>query len=389
MDYAAATPVRPAVLQLMVDVTKQLYANPSAIHKEGVAAKAAIEDSRLKLARTLRVRPEDIIFTGSGTESNNLAVYGLLRRLNELGKAFADMTVLSTKLEHPSVLEVLDDLSTLGVAVKYVEVDDGGRLDLNHFRSLLDESVVLCTFAYVNSEIGVVQDINNVSRLVKKFNNEKGTEIKVHTDAAQAPLWLSCRPDELGADMISLDAGKCYGPKGVGVLIVRGGVELSPVVRGGGQEQGLRAATENTPAIIGAVEALVIAQTGYVERAEKVSNLRDQAFTDLLEIEGLVVNGSSEYRVANNINISVPGVDGEFAVVTLDEAGFAVSTKSACSGAGGVGSKVVKEISGDDSRAAATIRITLGEDTTKKELKDLVKTLSAHVAKTRQAMGKF
>lgn len=381
LDNAAATVVRPEVLSVMDKTARELFANPSAIHKEGVAARHKIEDMRLALARLLKVRPTGVVFTASGTESNNLAIYGLVRQLHDEGRDYSSMTIISTRLEHPSVTEVLNELAGRGVKVEYVDVDEEGKIDLNHLRSLLNESVILVTFAYVNSEIGVVQDVNKIGRLVKKFNTEKNTEIKVHADAAQAPLWLPCQFDGLGVDMLSLDSGKCHGPKGVGVLVMRHGLELKPVTFGGGQESGLRSATENVPGIVGAVTALVEAQENYEERGETVSELRDKTIAELQKIEGLVVNGSLTDRVANNINISIPGVDGEFAVVSLDEKGFAVSTKSACSGAGGGGSKVVETISGDATRANSTIRITLSEYTTSHELKSFVKALASHVEK--------
>ena len=384
LDFAAATPIRNSVLKIMDEVSRQLFANPSAVHQEGVLARNKIDEARLDLARALEVKPEGIIFTASGTESNNLAIFGLVEKLHLEGREYSDMAIISSKLEHPSVSRVLDKLSLWGVKIKYVKVDYGGRIDFNDLGKCLDESVVLCTFSYVNSEIGVIQDIGKVSRLIHKFNKENGTTIKVHTDAAQAPLWLSCRPEELGVDMLSLDASKCYGPKGVGVLVLHRSVDISPVVLGGGQEQGLRAATENTPAIIGAAAAIVEAQTNYQKRSEKITVLRDKTIKELKEISGAFINGSLENRVANNINISIADIDGEFAVISLDAAGFAVSTKSACSGSDGEGSKVVMTIIGDKNRASSTIRITLGEETKEKELKFLVKAIKEHIKQTRK-----
>jgi len=383
LDYAAATPVRQRVLDSMQRFYRDDFANPSAIHQEGVRARTAINDAREKIARTLKVRPEHVYFTGSGTESNNIAILGTIEAKKQEGVAYADMEVISTPLEHPSVLKTLEHLQSLGVTVVYVGVSDEGLIRIKSVQQLLSEKTVLVTFAYVNSEIGVIQEVGKITRAVRAFEKKHAVHIYVHTDAAQAPLWLSCEIDRLTVDLLTLDAGKCYGPKGVGVLVLRHGVTLMPVSYGGPQEGGLRPATENVAGIVGAAEAIVLAQSQYEIRAQKVHKLRDYMIEELLKIDRVVLNGSKEQRVANNINISIPGIDSEFAVVVLDEKGIACSTKSACSGAGGGGSSVVLAISHDDARASSSIRFSLGEETTHTEIKRAVFVLSGHVAKAR------
>ncbi len=239
----------------------------------------------------------------------------------------------------------------------------------------LTAKTVLVTCALVNSEIGTIQPIPKIARIVRAFEKESGTHILVHTDAAQAPLWLSCALDSLGADMLSLDAGKCYGPKGVGVLAKRHGVSLTPILHGGAQELGLRAGTENTALIVGCANAIVRAQEGYIARSEKILKLREY-FIELLlrDIPDAVLNGSRTDRVVNNVNISLPKFDTEYAVIWLDAKGIAVSTKSACSTGGG-GSAVVREMTNDASRASSTIRFSLGEETTKDEIERAVSVL--------------
>lgn len=387
MDYAAATPVRNQVRKVMGPFFSKTFANPSAIHQEGVAAREAIEMQRVRLARVLKARPEGVYFTGSGTESNNLAILGVFEKKHKDGRAYADMEVVSTKLEHPSVLEALRELERRGVVVRYVEVDEEGVIKVEALKAVLTEKTVLVTFAYINSEIGVMQEVGKIARAVRAFEKDKGTRVYVHTDAAQAPLWASCELDHLLVDIVSLDAGKCYGPKGVGVLVLRRGVEIAPVLFGGPQEGGLRPATENTPAVVGAVEAIVIAQERHESLSQTVCKLRDFLAAELLKINGVVLNGSKEHRVANNVNVSVRGVDGEYAVVVLDEAGIACSTRSACSGATGAGSSVVMAISGDQDRASSSIRFTLGEETTRAELQKAADVLAQHVEKTRTAMN--
>jgi len=383
LDHAAATPLLPEVLMAMREVEVVHFANPSAIHSEGVTARRVIDGARGQLARVLGVREPGIIFTGSGTESNNLAIIGTVYAKQKEGVAFADMEVITTAIDHPSVTKTTDFLKLLGVVVKMVAVDTHGHIIPNELEAALSPKTVLVTFAYVNSEIGVVQRMGRLARVVRAYERREGTRILLHLDAAQAPLWLPCQLDQLQADIISLDAGKCGGPKGVGVIAMRHGVVLSPVIFGGPQEDGLRPATENLVGIVGAAVAIVEAQQGYKERAAEVVKLRDGFIKELLMIEGVVINGDMESRVANNVNISIPGIDSEFAVICLDEAGVACSTKSACSsGAGGGGSTVVKTISGDAARATSSIRFTLGLDTTMIELQRTVEILKKYIEKT-------
>ncbi len=233
----------------------------------------------------------------------------------------------------------------------------------------------------MNSEIGTVQHVGKLTRIVRASEKKYDSRIYVHIDAAQAPLWLSCELDKLGVDILTLDAGKCYGPKGVGVLAFRYGVSLKSFMFGGSQEGGLRPGTENTALIVGAVEALCIAQEAYQVRSSEIQQLRDSFIEDLESIEGVVLNGSKESRVANNVNISIPGIDSEFAVISLDQQGIACSTKSACGGAKGEGSSVVKAVTHSDERALSTIRFTLGEETTKDEVKQAGKIVRVHAEK--------
>lgn len=381
LDYAAATPVRREVLDAMKPYWNEQYGNASAIHKEGVAAHSAVEHSRESLARVLHIRPQGVVFTGSGTESNNLAIFGIIEQKRREGIAYQDMEIIATPIEHASVLEALGHAQELGVQVLFVDVDEEGIIKTQHFQTLLTPRTIFCTCAYVNSEIGVIQPLGKLSRIVRSCEQQFGTRIIFHTDASQAPLWLSCALDTLSVDMLTLDAGKCYGPKGVGVLAYKHGVQIAPYLFGGSQEQGLRPGTENTPLIAGTVCALKIAQQHFQERSEKVSAMRDQFIAQLCMVPGVLLNGSNHERVANNINISIPGLDSEFAAVCLDEAGIACSTKSACGGAKGDGSSVVRTLSGDDARARATLRFTLGEETTAADIAYTVLKLREHMAR--------
>lgn len=380
LDHAAATPLLPEAVRAMRDA-QGYSANPSAIHRDGVVARTHLETARAHLARTLAIRPTGVIFTGSGTESNNLALLGTIYARHSTGRAFSEMEVVTTAIEHPSVLETVRHLASLGVVVKYLSLDAGGSVAFESLTEALTPKTVLVTLAYVNSEIGVVQPVGRIGRTIRAFEKSHGTKIVFHLDAAQAPLWLPCQLDQVHADIVSLDAGKCGGPKGVGVVAMRHGVVLKPVLFGGPQEGGLRPATENLSGIVGGVAALVAAQDGYKARAAQMVALRDQFITALVNIDGVVLNGDRTARVANNVNISIPGIDSEFAVICLDEAGIACSTKSACSGAGGGGSHVIMAISGDAARATSTIRFTLGPTSTAAELTKTTTVLKGHVEK--------
>lgn len=389
LDYASATFVRKEVQKAMQPYFSHVYGNPSAIHKEGVHASLAVEKAREELAQTLRIRPSGIVFTGSGTESNNMALLGVIEERHKKGMAYRDMEVVSTAIEHASVLEVLAHLSSLGVVVTYVPTNEYGVITIDEFTRSLTDKTVLVVFSYVNSEIGTIQPFSKLTRIVRAYEQDHGTHIHVHIDGAQAPLWLPCALDTLNTDTLALDAGKCYGPKGVGVLAFRQKVSVAPILFGGSQENGLRPGTENTPLIIGAVKAIVLAQKEYVEKSERVTKLRDEFIAQLESIDGVVLNGHRTERVANNVNISIPFIDAEFAVISLDEKGIACATKSACGGARGDGSSVVRTITGDPKRALSTLRFSLGEDTKAHELLTVVTVLKAHIAQMKHSMQKL
>ncbi len=359
LDFAAATPLSFNVRKVMRAVEDMLYGNPGAIHKEGQMAKEAVSGARAKLARTLGIRPNEVIFTGSGTEANNLAIIGFIKAHKVAEGDAAPCEVISTTVEHPSVEEVLKVLETEGIIVHRVDVDEEGMVDPKDIAALLSPHTVLVTLAYANSEVGTVQPVTKIARLIRKYNTTHATDIKTHIDAAQAPLWLPCQLHALGVDMMSLDAGKCYGPKGVGVLAKLTSVPLAPIFYGGGQEFGMRPATENVVGIVGAAEAIEAAQKGRVQRVEAVKKSSAALRAALEDLPGIYFNGAKDARLPHNVHISLPGIDTEYAVVWLDCMGIAASTKSACSGAGGGRSEVVWQMTHDAARAASTIRFTI------------------------------
>lgn len=381
LDWAAATPLSEEAFRAMEPYLKENFGNPSAIHEEGLKSRRAVEAAREQVAAAVQVRPEFVTFTAGGTEGNNLVIFGVVEKLYLQGRDYSSMEVITTHIEHPSIGKAMERLIKLGVVVKYMQVDTEGKIDLVNLREVLSEKTVLVSFAYANSEIGTVQATHGIKKAVRESEKKFGVITYVHIDAAQAPLWLSCQSEKVTADFLILDAAKCCGPKGVGVLIKSNRAEISPITFGGGQEQGLRPGTENVPGIVGAGVALAEAQANWRGRAESVSEVRDAGIRMLLEkIPGAVLNGpEGQDRLANNINISVPRLDTEYAAVVLDSKGFSVSTKSACAGAGGGESLVVKTISSDPARASSTLRFSLGSNTTIKDLEKLTDALAVHI----------
>jgi cysteine desulfurase len=386
LDYAAATPLHPEVLSVMLPFLENSYGNPSAIHAEGQKNRNAIEESRQQVATTLGLRPSGIVFTSGGTESNNLAILGLLKKLNEEGLPYVEMEVVTTKLEHPSITELVPTLEKMGVIVKFLEVNEGGKIKVESLEKILTPKTTLVTFAYANSEVGVVQAVSRLARVIRKFEKENNSKVYLHIDAAQAPLWLPCKLESLGVDLMSLDVGKCCGPKGVGILAKREGVNLASASFGGGQEQGLRPGTENVAGVVGAAKALELAQRYFSDRVAEVSEVRDYFFKHVdVYLEKVVVNGVlGEDRLANNINISLIGLDSEYAVVYLDKNGVAASTKSACAGAGSGISTVVFAMTNDKERATSTLRLTLGDESTVEDMREVLSILKNYQEKMSQ-----
>ena len=387
MDHAAATPLNLVVFKRMVPFLKTDLGNPSAIHTEGVQARLAVENARQDIATVLGIRKNGIVFTSGGTESNNLAIVGTIKKLHrEYAVPYSEMEIVTTRIEHPSIMALLPVLKSTGVTIRFAEVDSDGKITLPALKAVLSPKTVLVTFAYANSEVGVIQEVTQLVREVRRYEKERGGHIVVHVDAAQAPLWLPCALPRLGIDLMSVDFGKCNGPKGIGVLASHGKLDLAPILYGGGQEQGIRPGTENVASIVGASVSLELAQANYEQRSVAVSAVRD-LFIEKLQtaIPNVVINGAvGDSRLPNNINISIPPFDTEYAVVYLDAHGVAASTKSACAGAGSGESTVVLALSGDSKRARSTLRFSLGEEIKVADVTHVVATLAAYVEKMRE-----
>lgn len=380
LDYAASTPVDDDVLEAMKPYWQDVFANAgTTIHSAGRFAQSVVETARRTTAECLYAKPEEIIFVSGGTEGNNLAIYGAVRALREKGVALSDMHCVTTMIEHSSVLDCVRRLEKEGMQISYLPVDESGVVQIDALRKELRPETVLVSVMYVSNEIGVIQPISDISRVIakeKKRRNDTGLPIYFHTDACQAPVYAPCHADELGVDLMTIDGQKIYGPKGVGALYIQGGVHIAPLFQGGNQERGLRPGTPNTPLIAGLAAALRNAENTRTETIKHLQELRDYFIKKIEErIPTASLNGHRELRAANNANFSFLGMEGEFIAVALDERGISVSTRSACLGRDGGGSYVVRALGKGENYAASSVRFTLGKTTTREELDCVVTAL--------------
>jgi len=376
MDYAASTPVDADVLKVMMPYFAEDFGNANSIHEEGVKAKEVLDSARKSVADVLNARSEEIIFTSGGTESNSLAIVG---SIDDIKNSHA----VTSTIEHPSVLEVFKALEKQGLDVTYVGVDESGVVNPKDVRDAIRENTILVSIMYVNNEIGTIQPVSEIAKAVRSKKKEYNSNILFHTDASQAPLYLSLNTLKLGVDMMTLGGQKMYGPKGVGCLYVKKGVKISSIVKGRNQEGGIRAGTENVPLIVGFTKALELAEKNRENETRRVAELRDYFIEELNnKIPEVKLNGSREERVANNVNIYIPNIDGEFFTILLDSKGIACSTKSACKvDDEDEGSYVIEALGHSKERSKSSLRFSLGKTTTRKDIDYVVQTLAVSVKK--------
>ncbi len=375
-DYASTTPLSKEVLYVMHGASK--LANPSSIYEEGVEARTVLEEARALSASAIESRLEEIFFTSGGTESNNLAIAGVIEARRAQGIPYEKIHIVTTPIEHSSVLECVREYEKRGVKISFADVNKDGIVSAESVKKKINQDTILVSVMYANNEIGTIQPIHEIGEMIREMKKEKGSIYPFfHTDACQAPLFLSLHRENLRADLISLDGHKIYGPRGVGILFVKSAVKISPIIFGGGQERGLRSTTENLSGISGMAAALRAAATNREKYSVRMKLLRDFF---ILETEKrfpeAVLNGSREKRLSNNANFSFPWIkDAEFAVLYLDAKGIACSTKSSCL-KGQEESYVVSAIEPDNKwRSKSTLRFTLGVKNTKRDIIKIVETL--------------
>jgi len=384
LDNSATTLVNKKVVKAMKRYWSKDFANPSSIHKMGVAAKYAVQLARKTIADFLHAHNREIIFTSGGTEANNLAIFGTV---NNLIKSNKKVHLITTEIEHSSILESFKELESKGCKISYLGVDEKGLVNSKDLREMIKPETALISIGYVNSEIGVIQPIKEIAKEIRHKKKELGRERfdppYFHTDASQATEYLNMNTEELGADMITIDAQKIYGPKGVGALFVKDGIEISPIIFGGGQEDGKRSGTENVPLIVGFAKTIEILSKIKEKESFRLERFRDELFDQVKKfIPQAIINGDLKTRVPNNINISIPGKDGEMLVLRLDELGIVCSSSSACESGSGE-SYVVRKIAEKsglskkevDDMAKSTLRFSLGRHTKGRDLAYLLKCL--------------
>lgn len=370
LDHAAATPVCKSALAAYTKVV-QHYGNPGALHTEGVAAEQSLNNSRAQIASMLQVKTGDIRFVSGGTEANNIALLGTLRALLRAEKT---VHVITTSIEHASVLEPLRFAKReWGISITYLAPNIHGVITPETLASALTEHTRLISIGLANNEIGVIQPLKALVAVAKKYN----PHILVHTDAGQVHLHEPALPNSLGVDMLSIGSGKLYGPRGIGALYVRRGTRIEPLFFGGGHEEGLRSGTESVALAAGfgaACTELVEVRAKETKRLEKLRTLLYAECTHM----GGIINSAAPHSLSHIVNVSFPHIDAEYLVAYCDARGFALSTKSACSErAGEKVSYVVESLceSGDAWRARNSIRIAMGRDTTISGIKKFLKLL--------------
>ena len=386
LDNASTTPMDKKVLNEMAKYWSADFANPSSIHSMGVIAKVALQKARKIIADLINGHDREIIFTSGGTEANNLAVFGIIDKPG-LSISRIKPHFIITEIEHSSVLECFKELERRGFSVSYLKVDEFGLVNPKDLREMIKPETLLVSIGYANGEVGVVQPIKEIAKEIRnkrrEFNGSRFGQPYLHTDASAGGLYLNLNVEELGVDLMTLDAQKIYGPKGVGALFVRDGIKIEPMIFGGGQEKGIRSGTENIPLIVGFTKALEIARKMKDKESARLIKIRDEFFDGIKKFAPTaVVNGHLEARLPSNINISVPGQDGEMMVFRLDEAGIICSSSSACASGSGE-SAVVRKLAEKtgvskkeiDSRAKSTLRFSMGKDTRIANVKKILNVL--------------
>jgi len=379
MDHAAAAPMDKRVKKAMGPYWTENFGNPNALYKEGLIARSAIENAREDIAKILGARAKEIIFTNGGTESDNLAIFGAV-------KNFKSGHIITTKFEHHAVLNSCKRLEKEGFEVTYLDVGKEGVVNPKDVAKALKPETILVSIIYANNEIGTVQPIKEIAKVIRNFKKqgEAKQNIYFHTDACQAPGYLDLNVERLGIDLMTINGSKIYGPKGIGLLYIKNGIKLEPLLYGGEQERKLRPGTENVPAIVGLAEALKIADKDREKESARLIKLRDYFIGRLLgEIPKTVLNGHATQRLPNNINVSILDAEGESIVLYLDEAGVACSTGSACTSESLEPSHVILAIGKPHAYAHGAMRFSLGRSTTKKDIDYVMKVLPDIIKKLR------
>jgi cysteine desulfurase len=370
LDNAAATPLDKQVFATMQPYLTDQFYNPSAQYEAGRAVKKDLEVARAKVAHWFGARPSEIVFTAGGTEANNLIINGVMQQ-------YPDANLIMSSVEHDSILRPAEQYNH-----KLAPVLPDGTLDIQQCLNLIDDQTVLISVQYANNEVGVVQPIRQLTQAVaeiKKARQKQGSALPffVHIDACQAPAYLDIHAASLGVDAMTINSGKIYGPKQTGVLFVKAGTILQAQILGGGQERGMRSGTENIANAVGLATALDLVQERRHEETNRMQKLQ-KLFFDLIKehLPSAVINGSRKHRLPNNVHLTLPGQDNERLMMELDERGIQCAVGSACSASNEEPSHVLKAMGLSDAEAQASLRFTMGIQTTEADIRQVVDSLA-------------
>lgn len=360
LDYAASTPVDHRVQAAMLPYFNKIFANPHSLHQFGQEASRGVFNARQTIAKSIGADYQQIVFTGSATEANNLAIRGAVKRIKK-------PRIITTMIEHESILETCRDLERDGAEVIYLPVSRDGLVDLKKLEAALNDRTILVSVMHANNEIGVIQPIAEIAKIIKNFRNGRIYPL-FHTDAVQSFQYLDCNIDKLGVDLMTISAHKIYGPKGIGLLYI-GRPDLL---------NGVRMGTPNVPYIVGFAKAVEIADQLRLKEAKRVGGLRDYFWRELKKkLPELERNGSIESILPNNLNIYFPGQSAQDLLIKLDLAGIATSPGAACATRVSKTSYVLEALGFSEKRAGGSLRFSLGRQTTKKDLDCAIKTIAS------------
>jgi cysteine desulfurase len=374
LDHAAATPLDERVLAKMLPYMSQQFYNPSALYQAARDTRKTVEAARAQVASQLGARPSEIVFTAGGTESDNLAIHGVMQK-------YPDANVIVSAIEHDAVL------AAAGPYEHHVaSVHADGMIDIAALKAEINDQTVLISIMYANNEIGTIEPIAKLSRMIQEIRDQRRQQhnslpLYLHSDACQAAGYLDLQVSRLGVDLLTINGGKIYGPKQSGALYVKGGLILEPLIRGGGQERGLRSGTENVAGCVGLAEALTIVQAERHDETKRLQALQRrflQAIAD--RIPQAIVQGSKKQRLPNNVHLTIPGTDNERLLIQLDEAGIQAAAGSACSASSETPSHVLRAVGLTDDEARASLRFTMGRSTTDQDIDQTVAVLAQLVA---------
>lgn len=372
-DNAATTRTKEEIINAMLRYYKVEFGNPSSMYTLGRTSKRAIDMARKKVSDLINAKPNEIYFTSGGSESDNTAIRGIAYKYQEKGRH-----IITSKIEHPAILNSCKRLEQEGFRITYLNVDNKGKIDLDELKRSINSDTILISIMFANNEIGTIEPIEQISKIAKENN------IIFHTDAVQATGNIPIDVENYGIDLLSISGHKLYGPKGIGALYVREGIDFENIIYGGHQEKGKRAGTENVAGIVGLGEACRLANESLNTHMKYLKKLRDYYIEEVKrKIPEVILNGGEKDRLPGNANFSFKGVEGTSILLKLDEIGISASSGSACSTGNPNPSHVLTSIGLTDEEAKSALRITFGEDNTIDDVDYLIKNLERIIKELR------